>query len=106
MGTAVQGTSQFPLWVIIPVGAYFAYRLLSIARAKERKRGERGQPHTTRDTALLLIAAVSVVGILLCAIFLKPLNDLLHSRVGFYTIIVVVGGGLTYLFNRRRSPRS
>ena len=86
-------------------GGYFAYRLLSSARAEERKRREMGQPHTARDTALLLLGALSVVGVLLGAIFLTPLNALVHYRAGLYAIIVVVGGGLTYLFNRRRAPR-
>jgi Na+/H+ antiporter NhaD/arsenite permease-like protein len=101
MGMTALGTSQFPLWVTITVGACFAYRLLSGARAEERRRREQGQPHTMRDTALLLLTALSVVGVLLCAMFLKPLNLLVNSRAGIAAIILVVGGGLTYFFNRR-----
>jgi Na+/H+ antiporter NhaD/arsenite permease-like protein len=97
---------QHDIWFAIAAVAYFAYRLLSSARTDERTRREQGQPHTIRDTALLLLAALSVVGVLLCAIFLKPLNVLVHSRAGFAAIIVLVGGGLTYLFNRRRAPLS
>lgn len=103
---ATAAASQRGVWVVIAAVANFAYRFLSSVRREERRRRERGQPHTVRDTALLLFTALSVVGALLCAIFLKPLNVLIHSRVGFYAIIVVVGGGLTYLFNRRRAPRS
>ena len=98
--------TQHGIWFVIAAVACFAYRLLSSARTEERRRREQGQPHTTRDTALLLLAALSVVGVLLCAIFLKPLNVLVHSRAGFTAIIVFVGGGLTYLFNRRRAPHS
>ena len=101
---ATAATSQHGIWFVIAALAYFAYRLLSSARTEERKRREPGQPHTTRDTALLLMAALSVVGVLLCAIFFEPLNGLVHSRVGFAAIVLVVGGGLTYLFNRRRAP--
>jgi Na+/H+ antiporter NhaD/arsenite permease-like protein len=97
---------QDGIGLVIAAVAYFAYRLLSSARTEERRRREQGQPHTIRDTALLLLAALSVVGVLLCAIFLKPLNALVHSRAGFAAIIVLVGGGLTYLFNRRRAPNS
>ena len=76
------------------------------ARREERRRREQGQPHTMRDAALLLFTALSVVGILLCAIFFKPLNVLVNSRAGIAAIFVVVGGGLTYIFNRKRAPRS
>jgi hypothetical protein len=106
MGTTASGTSQFPLWVIIAVGAYFAYRLLNSARAEGRQRRQQGQPHTRRDNALLLLTASSVVGLLLCAVFLKPLNLLVNSRAGTAATILFVGGGLTYIFNRRRAPRS
>jgi Na+/H+ antiporter NhaD/arsenite permease-like protein len=104
MGTTAPGTSQFPLWVMLTVGAYFAYRLLRSARAEERRRREQNQPHTTRDTALLLLTALTVVGVLLCAMFLKPLNLLVNSRAGIAAIILVVGGGMTYVFNRRGAP--
>lgn len=97
-------SQQNGIWVVLAAVAYFAYRLLSSARREERKRREHGQPHTMRDTSLLLLAALSVVGLLLCAIFLKPLNVLVNSRAGIVAIIVVVGGGLTYVFNRRRTP--
>jgi sterol desaturase/sphingolipid hydroxylase (fatty acid hydroxylase superfamily) len=106
MGATASGTSQFPLWVEIAVGAYFVYRLLNSARAEERKRRQQGQPHTRRDNALLLFTALSVVGILLCAVFLKPLNALANSRVGIAATILFVGGGLTYISSRRRAPRS
>jgi Na+/H+ antiporter NhaD/arsenite permease-like protein len=99
-------SQQDGIWLVIAAVAYIAYRLLSSARTEERRRREQGQPHTIRDSALLLLAALSVVGVLLCAIFLKPLNVLVHSRAGFAAIIVLVGGGLTYLFNRRRAPHS
>jgi|HubBroStandDraft_4_1064222.scaffolds.fasta_scaffold57382_3 hypothetical protein len=33
MGATASGTSQFPLWIEIAVGAYFVYRLLNSARA-------------------------------------------------------------------------
>jgi hypothetical protein len=91
---------------MIAAGAYFAYRLLSSARAEERKRRQNVQSHTRRDDALLLVAALSVVGLLLCAMFLKPLSALVNSRAGFAATILVVGGGLTYIFNRWRTPGS
>ena len=104
---AIAPTSQqYGIWFVIAAVAYCAYRLLRSAGTEERRRREHGQPHTMRDTALLLLAALSVVGVLLCAIFLKPLNLLLHSRAGFAAIIVLVGGGVTYVFNRRRAPHS
>lgn len=77
--------------------AYFAYRLPTSARAEERRRRQQGQPHTRRDDALLLLTALSVVGVLLCAMFLKPLNVLVNSRAGIAATILVVGGGLTYI---------
>jgi hypothetical protein len=80
---ATSATSQqVGVWLVIAAVGYFAYRLLSSARTEERRRREQGQPHTTKDTALLLLAALSVVGVLLCANFLKPLNVLIHSRAG------------------------
>ena len=101
----IAATSQQPsIWFAIAAGAYFGYRLLSGARTEERRRREQGQPHTIRDTALLLFAALSVVGALLCASFFKPLSVLVHSRAGLAGIVVLVGGGLTYLFNRKRAP--
>src|SRR6185437_12048042 len=71
--------------------------LLRSARAQERRRLEEGQQHTKRDTALLLLAALFMVGLLLGAIFLVPSNTPINSRAGFYAIAVVFGGGLTYL---------
>lgn len=105
MGATAATSQQHGVWVVIAAVAYFAYRLRSSVRGEERRRREKGQPHTMRDTALLLLTALSVVGVLLCAIFLKPLNVLV-SRAGFAAIIVVVGGGLTYVFNRRRALHS
>ena len=99
-------TSQPGVWAVIAAVSYFAFRLLSSARAEERKRRELRQPHTMRDTALLLLAALAVVGVLLCTMFLKPLNGLVNSRTGIAAIIVVVGGALTYVFNRRRAPHT
>jgi hypothetical protein len=61
-------------------------------------------PRLSRDTALLLLTALSVVGVLLCAFFIKPLSVLVSSRVGIAAIILVVGGGLTFIFNRRGAP--
>jgi len=103
---ATAASQQPGVWIVIAGVAYFAYRFLSSARREERRRREQGQPHTTRDTALLLFAALSVVGVLLCASFIKPLNVLVNSRAGIAAVIVVVGGGLTYIFNRRRAPHS
>ena|ERR1700674_4058332 len=98
------GTTSLPVWGIIVFWAYIGYRFLSGARAEERRRLEEGQPHTKRDTALLLLTALSVVGVLLCAFFIKPLSVLVSSRVGIAAIILVVGGGLTFIFNRRGAP--
>jgi Na+/H+ antiporter NhaD/arsenite permease-like protein len=104
MGTPGADTPQFGVWALIAVVAYFAFRLTTSVRAEERRRREQGQPHTARDTALLLLSALFVVGLLLCAMFLKPLNSLINSRAGIAAIILVGGGGLTYVFNRRRTP--
>ena len=104
MGTTAADTPQLGFLALIAAVGYFAYRLLSSARAEERRRRERGQPHTMRDTALLLLTALSVVGVLLFAMFLKPLNVLVNSRAGFAAIILAVGGGLTYVFNRKGEP--
>jgi undecaprenyl pyrophosphate phosphatase UppP len=101
---ATAGTPHYPVWAVIAVWAYFSFRLLRSARTQERRRREEGQPHTKRDTALLLLAALSVVGVLLGTMFLMPSNRLINSRAGFAAIIVVVGGGLTYFFNRRGAP--
>jgi len=94
-------TPHYSIWVLIAVLAYFVFGLLRSARAQERRRLEEGQQHTKRDTALLLLAALFMVGLLLGAIFLVPSNTPINSRAGFYAIAVVFGGGLTYLFNRR-----
>src|SRR5215831_3870052 len=106
MGATVAISQQPGVRVTIAAVAYFAYRFLSSARREERRRREQGQPHTMRDTALLLLAALSVVGVHMCAIFLRPLNVLVNSRAGVAAIVVVVGGCLTYIFNRRRAPHS
>jgi len=94
-------TPHYSIWVLIAVLAYCVFGLLRSARAQERRRLEEGQQHTKRDTALLLLAALFMVGLLLGAIFLVPSNTPINSRAGFYAIAVVFGGGLTYLFNRR-----
>jgi hypothetical protein len=73
-------------------------------RAEERRRREQGQPHTMRDTALLLLTSLSVVGVLLCAMFLKPLNVLVNSLAGIAAIVLVVGGDLTYVFQSQTRP--
>lgn len=104
MGTIVPGTRQLPTWGLIAVWAYIAYMFVSSARGEERRRREEGEPHTRRDTALLLLSALSVVGVLLCFIFLKPV--LVNSRAGVAVIILLIGGGLTYIFNRKRRPIS
>jgi heme A synthase len=102
MGMIATVTQQLPVWGLVAVWAYIAYIFLSGARAEERRRRDEGQPHTKKDTALLLLTALSVVGIVLCAVFLKV--PLVNSRAGIAVIILVVGGGLTYVFNRRRAP--
>lgn len=107
METTAGGTSHFGFWAVIATVGLLCvrgYGLLSSARAEERRRREQGQRHTTRDTALLLLTALSVVGVLLCATFLKPRTGWLISRVWFAAVILVVGGGLTYVFNRRGTP--
>lgn len=76
-------SQQDGIWLVVAALAYFAYRFVSSVRTEERRRREHGQPHSVRDTTLLLLAAVCVVGLLLCATFLKPLNVLIHSRAGF-----------------------
>jgi hypothetical protein len=105
MGMLAAVTPQLPTWGGIAALAYFLYMLFARARNEERRRREEGQPHTTRDSALLLLTALRVVGVLFCGIFLKPLNVLV-SPLGFAAVIVVVGGGLTYIFNRKRSSQS
>jgi hypothetical protein len=77
-------TPHYPIWVVIAAWAYFVFRLLRSARTQERRRLEEGQQHTKRDTALLLLAALFLVGLLLGAIFLVPSI----SRAGFYAIAV------------------
>lgn len=106
MEVSAATSHQHGIWFVMAAVAYFAFRLVSSARTEERRRREHGQPHTIRDTALLLLAASCVVGLLLCAMFLKPLNVLVNSRAGWYATVLLVGGGLTYIFNRRRGPRS
>jgi threonine/homoserine/homoserine lactone efflux protein len=106
MRTIAAGTPQLPVWAVIAGCAYMLYMFLSSARAEERRRREEGQPHTKRDTALLLLTGLCVVGVILLAIFLKPLNVLVNSRLGIAAIILVVGGGLTYIFNRKRTSHS
>ena len=69
-------TPQLPIWGVIAVLADSAYMLFASARNEERRRRERGQPRTKRDSALLLLTGLCVVGVLLCGIFLKPLNVL------------------------------
>jgi len=88
MGTIAVGTAQLPVWGIVAVWAYIVYMFLSTARAEERRRREQGQPHTKLDTALLLLTALCVVGAILCAILLKPLNVLVKSRAGFAAMIL------------------
>src|SRR5580700_11156862 len=100
MGMIALGAQQLSVWGVIAVWALIAYRFISSARAEERRRREVGQPHTGRDTALLLLTALSVVGVVLCIAFLKPLGGLVDSRVGLAAAILIVGGGLTYIFNR------
>ena len=100
----VSGTTSLPVWGVIAVWASIGYMFLSSARAEERRRLQGGQPHTIRDTALLLLTALSVVGLLLCAFFIRPLTVLATSRIGIAAIILVIGGGLTFVFNRRGTP--
>ena len=68
MGATAAALQQPGVWLVIATVGYFAY-FLSRARREERRRREQGQPHTMRDTALLLFTALSVVGVLLCAFF-------------------------------------
>jgi hypothetical protein len=106
MGTMAESASQLPVWTVIAFWVYMAYRFLSAARAEDRRRLEEGQPHTRRDTVLLLLSGLCVAGGLLCVAFFKPLMRLASSRLGMTAAILVVGGGLTYVFNRRRASHS
>jgi hypothetical protein len=106
MGTMVESASQLPLWTVIAFWVFMAYRFLSAARAEDRRRLEEGQPHTRRDTALLLLSGLCVAGGLLCVAFFTPLTRLASSRVGMTAAILVLCGGLTYVFNRRRASHS
>ena len=100
MGMLAAGTLRVSIWGLIAFWAYLAYMLLAGARSEERRRREQGQPHTKQDDALLLLTGLCVVGVILCGILLKPLNFLVRSRLGGAAVILVVGGGLTYIFNR------
>jgi hypothetical protein len=102
MGTMVESASQVPLWTVIAFWVYLAYRFLSAARAEDRRRLEEGQPHSRRDTALLLLSGLCIAGGLLCVAFFTPLTRLASSRLGMTAVILVVCGALTYVFNRRR----
>jgi len=53
------------------------------------------------DSALLLFSGLFIVGVLLAATFFKPSNTFIGSRAGFYIIVLLIGGGLTYIFNRK-----
>jgi Na+/H+ antiporter NhaD/arsenite permease-like protein len=99
--TLSSGSPEFP-WAVIAVWIYIVFLLFSETRSQERQRQAEGRPHTIADTALLLLSGLSVVGVFLCAAFFKPLAALARSRAGIGAIIVVVGGGLTYIFNRNR----
>jgi hypothetical protein len=88
-------------WSVIAGCALIVWRLVSNVRTEERRRRENNQPHTTRDTLLLLLSASLVVGIILFANYLKPLNPLTSSRAGLMALILLVGGGLSYVFSRK-----
>lgn len=102
MARIVPSAPQLTIWSVIVFWAFIAHILVA-GRAEERRRREEGQPHTRRDTALLLLTAFCVVGVLLCAAFFKPLNALVNSRAGIGAVILLIGGGLTYIFNRGRT---
>ena len=103
MATIVPSAPQLTIWSVIVFWVFIAYMFLVAGRTEERRRREAGQPHTRRDTALLLLTAFCVVGVLLCAAFFKPLNALVNSRAGIGAVILLIGGGLTYIFNRGRT---
>jgi len=72
--------------------------LLSLLRF-ERGRRKKNQLHTKGDTSLLLLTALTLVGMILCPMFFVPSNSVVNSRAGVAATIVVVGGALTYVFN-------
>jgi hypothetical protein len=75
---------------------YFFWRS---AKREERRRPEQDQEHIKRDTALLGLSALILAGLILCGVWLKPLN-LPFSKILFIVTILAVGAGLAYIFNR------
>jgi hypothetical protein len=74
-------------------------------RAEEKKRKEANQPHTFRDDALLLVAALLVVGLMMLPVFYEPLRIIFRKPMGPFmgsVMIVALAYGLTYVFNHKR----
>ena len=96
------GSSKPAVWTTVAGGIYIVYLFWSSVRAEEQKRVDEGRPHKITDTWLLLFSGLSIAAVLLCGLFFKSV--FVSSHVGFYAVLIVLGGGLTYIFNRKR-PR-
>lgn len=97
-------SSTLPTWVVVVVFVGIFLDLLWGARLEERRRQRENQRHTLVDSALLLASGLIVAALVLLLAFYRPL--FINSRMGIAAIIVIVGGGLTYLFNRRRTKHT
>ena len=91
-------------WVF---AAYWIYAFFRSVRSAERRRKLENQPHSFRDSLLLLFSGLIVVAILVLPAFFKKL-DFGYPRVFGYAVLLIVGGGLTYILNRKHTdvPRS
>jgi len=95
------GNSTLPTWMVVVICVGIFLDLLWSARREERRRQRENQPHTRVDSALLLLSGLTVSAVLLLLALYEPL--FISSRIRMAVLIVVVGGGLTYLFNRKRT---
>jgi hypothetical protein len=100
LSVVTMDNSALPTWMVVLICIGIFLDILWGARLEERRRQRENQPHTRKDSALLLLSGLTVCAVLLLLTFYQPL--FINSRIGIAVVIVVVGGGLTYLFNRKR----
>lgn len=101
-----QGQSGLSTWAVAAFWIGFFVLILDAVRRQERRRRLKHQPHSHRDTALLFLSALVLIGIILAVVFLQQKALQLHiPRLGATAIILLVGGGLTYIFNRKTKQR-
>ena len=98
---SITGQSGLSAWAGFAILIAFFVWAIRAARVEDRRRVRAQQPHTSKDTLLLLFSGLVIAAICLALPFL----GITGASFADLVLILVLACGLTYLFNHKRKRR-